>query len=40
MTYQAQKVIDGKLKRLIVTVPPRHLKSIIFGRAARFPARS
>ena len=30
MTYRAQRVIDGKLKRLIVTVPPRHLKSIIF----------
>jgi predicted phage terminase large subunit-like protein len=33
MTYAAQQVIDGKLKRLIVTVPPRHLKSIIFSVA-------
>ena len=33
MTYAAQRVIDGKLKRLIVTVPPRHLKSIIFSVA-------
>jgi hypothetical protein len=33
MTYQAQRVIDGRLKRLIVTVPPRHLKSIIFSVA-------
>src|SRR3974390_3140184 len=33
MTYRAQRVIDGKLKRLIVTVPPRHLKSIIFSVA-------
>jgi hypothetical protein len=33
MTYQAQRAIDGKLKRLIVTVPPRHLKSIIFSVA-------
>jgi predicted phage terminase large subunit-like protein len=31
MTYAAQRVIDGKLRRLIVTVPPRHLKSIIFS---------
>jgi hypothetical protein len=33
MTYAGQRVIDGKLKRLIVTVPPRHLKSIIFSVA-------
>jgi predicted phage terminase large subunit-like protein len=33
MTYAAQQVIEGKLKRLIVTVPPRHLKSIIFSVA-------
>src|ERR1700675_488062 len=33
MTYAAQLVIDGKPKRLITTVPPRHLKSIIFSVA-------
>ncbi len=33
MTYTAQRVLDGKLKRLIVTVPQRHLKSIIFSVA-------
>ena len=31
MTYAAELVIDGKIKRLITTVPPRHLKSIIFS---------
>jgi hypothetical protein len=33
MTYATQRVLDGKLKRLIVNVPPRHLKSIIFSVA-------
>ena len=33
MTYAAERVIEGKLKRLITTVPPRHLKSIIFSVA-------
>src|SRR6202048_2039333 len=30
MTYVAELVIAGKINRLITTVPPRHLKSIIF----------
>src|SRR5271157_38947 len=33
MTYAAEQVIDGEIKRLITTVPPRHLKSIIFSVA-------
>ena len=33
MTYAAELVIRGKTKRLITTVPPRHLKSIIFSVA-------
>src|SRR5262249_50724464 len=33
MTYAAELVIHGKTKRLITTVPPRHLKSIIFSVA-------
>ena len=33
MTYAAERVIGGKVKRLITTVPPRHLKSIIFSVA-------
>jgi predicted phage terminase large subunit-like protein len=33
MTHAAELVIDGKIKRLITTVPPRHLKSIIFSVA-------
>jgi predicted phage terminase large subunit-like protein len=33
MTFAAEGVIDGKIKRLITTVPPRHLKSIIFSVA-------
>jgi predicted phage terminase large subunit-like protein len=33
MTYAAELVIDGKITRLITTVPPRHLKSIIFSVA-------
>jgi predicted phage terminase large subunit-like protein len=33
MTYAAEGVIDGAVKRLITTVPPRHLKSIIFSVA-------
>jgi predicted phage terminase large subunit-like protein len=33
MTYAAELVIGGKINRLIVTVPPRHLKSIIFSVA-------
>ena len=33
MTYAAEPVIEGKVKRLITTVPPRHLKSIIFSVA-------
>lgn len=33
MTYTAERVMDRKIKRLIVTVPPRHLKSIIFSVA-------
>jgi hypothetical protein len=33
MAYAAQLVIDGKLDRLMVTLPPRHLKSIIFSVA-------
>jgi hypothetical protein len=31
MTFAAESVIDGKVRRLITTVPPRHLKSIIFS---------
>jgi predicted phage terminase large subunit-like protein len=30
MTFAAEGVIDGSIKRLITTVPPRHLKSIVF----------
>jgi predicted phage terminase large subunit-like protein len=33
MTYAAELVIEGKIKRLITNVPPRHLKSIIFSVA-------
>jgi predicted phage terminase large subunit-like protein len=33
MTYEAERIVEGKTKRLIVTVPPRHLKSIIFSVA-------
>jgi len=33
MTFAAKGVVDGKIKRLITTVPPRHLKSIIFSVA-------
>jgi predicted phage terminase large subunit-like protein len=33
MTYVVERVINGKIKRLITTVPPRHLKSIIFSVA-------
>src|SRR6266568_2111590 len=33
MTYEAGRIVEGKTKRLIVTVPPRHLKSIIFSVA-------
>ena len=33
MTYAAERVIDGELTRLIVNVPPRHLKSIIYSVA-------
>ena len=33
MTYAAELVINGKIKRLITTVPPRHLKSIVFSVA-------
>jgi len=33
MSYAAELVIQGKTKRLITTVPPRHLKSIIFSVA-------
>jgi predicted phage terminase large subunit-like protein len=33
MTYAAELVIAGKINRLITTVPPRHLKSIIFSVA-------
>lgn len=33
MAYAAEGVIDGSVKRLITTVPPRHLKSIIFSVA-------
>jgi hypothetical protein len=33
MTHAAELVMDGTIKRLIVTVPPRHLKSIIFSVA-------
>jgi hypothetical protein len=33
MTFAAELVINGKIKRLITTVPPRHLKSIIFSVA-------
>jgi hypothetical protein len=29
MTYAAGGVMDGTIKRLIITVPPRHLKSIV-----------
>jgi hypothetical protein len=33
MIYAAEGIMDGKTKRLMVTVPPRHLKSIIFSVA-------
>jgi predicted phage terminase large subunit-like protein len=33
MTCKVELLIKGKIKRLIVTVPPRHLKSIIFSVA-------
>jgi len=33
MTFAADGVVAGKIKRLITTVPPRHLKSIIFSVA-------
>ena len=33
MTYAAELVIAGKINRLITTVPPRHLKSVIFSVA-------
>jgi predicted phage terminase large subunit-like protein len=33
MTFAADGVVEGKIKRLITTVPPRHLKSIIFSVA-------
>jgi predicted phage terminase large subunit-like protein len=33
MVHAAEGVIDGNVKRLITTVPPRHLKSIIFSVA-------
>jgi predicted phage terminase large subunit-like protein len=33
MAFAAEGVIDGSVKRLITTVPPRHLKSIIFSVA-------
>jgi hypothetical protein len=33
MTFTAECVVDGKIKRLVTTVPPRHLKSIIFSVA-------
>src|SRR5262249_50286145 len=33
MTYAAELVIEEKITRLITTVPPRHLKSIIFSVA-------
>jgi predicted phage terminase large subunit-like protein len=33
MTYAAERVINGKIKRLITNVPPRQLKSIIFSVA-------
>jgi hypothetical protein len=33
MTHAAELVIRGQTKRLITTVPPRHLKSIIFSVA-------
>ena len=33
MAFAAKGVIDGSIKRLITTVPPRHLKSIIFSVA-------
>src|SRR6185437_12783179 len=33
MTWAADCVIEGKITRLITTVPPRHLKSIIYSVA-------
>ena len=33
MTCVAERIINGKIKRQIVMVPPRHLKSIIFSVA-------
>ena len=33
MTHAAELVIGGNVKRLITTVPPRHLKSIVFSVA-------
>jgi predicted phage terminase large subunit-like protein len=33
MTYAAELVMAGEIKQLIVTVPPRHLKSIVFSVA-------
>src|SRR5690348_8232251 len=31
MTYAVEDVMDGTINRLITTVPPRHLKSIVFS---------
>ena len=36
MTYTLEQVRQGKIKRLIITIPPRHLKSITTSVA--FPA--
>lgn len=36
VAYQLQRVIDGKVTRLIINLPPRYLKSIIISVA--FPA--
>src|ERR1700724_2168910 len=33
MTFAAKGMIDGRIKRMITTVPPRHLQSIIFSVA-------
>jgi predicted phage terminase large subunit-like protein len=33
MIYEAERVMQGKINRLITTVPPRHLKSIIYSVA-------
>jgi hypothetical protein len=35
MCWQLQEVAEGRKQRLLVTVPPRHLKSVCVTRASR-----